>query len=112
MKNKYLQCKEWIFRNPKQVYKNVMILLILSFALIFVQHIYFTPKISMNKTPILYSKSDNVKMDMKEIEIKMESIVKELQKLKSKREGGPLTTNDSLRIEYLFNHYQKLKNGL
>ena len=43
---------------------------------------------------------------------KINVIVNELQSLKKKRESGPLSKNDSLRIEYLFNQYQKLKNGL
>ena len=59
----------------------------------------------------MYSESDQVKAKMDESEKKMEAVVKELQLLKTKREEGPLTKNDSLRIEYLFNQYQTLKNG-
>lgn len=112
MKEKYLLYKEWVMKHPKQVYKNVMFILIISFGFIFIQHFYFSPRISLSNTPDFYSKSDEVKMEMKETEMKMENIVVELQQLKSKRADGPLATNDSLRIEYLFNQYQKLKNGL
>ena len=49
--------------------------------------------------------------NMDKSEEKIEVIVKELQSLKKKRESGPLAKNDSLRIEYLFNQYQNLKNG-
>lgn len=41
----------------------------------------------------------------------MEKIVNELQLLKAKRDRGELLKVDSLRIEYLFNQYQSLKNG-
>ena len=72
----------------------------------------FTPKISTkNNIPNMYSESDQVKAKMDESEKKMETVVKEMQLLKTKREKGPLTKNDSLRIEYLFNQYQTLKNG-
>lgn len=41
----------------------------------------------------------------------MEKIVKELEILKVKRDRHALQKEDSLRIEYLFNQYQQLKNG-
>lgn len=109
MKDKYRHYKDWVMKNPKLVYKNIMTLLLISFAFIFIQHIYFTPKVPLSSTPDFYSKSDNVKMEMKEKEAKMEKVVEELQHLKTKRNKGPLDHNDSLRIEYLFNQYQKIK---
>jgi hypothetical protein len=41
----------------------------------------------------------------------MEKIVTELQALKVKRDHDALQKKDSLRIEYLYNQYQELKNG-
>ena len=41
----------------------------------------------------------------------MEKIVNELKLLKVKRDHQELQKEDSLRIEYLFNQFQKLKNG-
>lgn len=41
----------------------------------------------------------------------MKKIVVELQSLKDKRDQQKLRKEDSLRIEYLFNQYQHLKNG-
>ena len=41
----------------------------------------------------------------------MEKIVTELKSLKVKRDSHALQKEDSLRIEYLFNQFQKLKNG-
>ena len=111
IKAQVLQLKDWIIKHPKQFYKYIMLILIVSFGLIFIQYYYFTPKIPINNIPNLYSESDEVKSEMNMNENKMENVVKELQQLKGKRENGPLTKNDSLRIEYLYNQYQKLKNG-
>ena len=108
---KYYQSKDWIIKHPKEFYKYVMIILLVSFGLIFVQYFYFTPKTPINNIPNLYSKSDEVKSKMDKNDEKMENIVKELQLLKAKRENGPLAKSDSIRIEYLFNQYQTLKNG-
>ena len=41
----------------------------------------------------------------------MENIVEELKGLKLKRDRNELRKEDSLRIEYLYSQYQKLKNG-
>ena len=112
LKEKYHQSIEWIMKHPKKVYKNVMIVLIISFVLIFVQYFCFTPKVNVhNNIPSLYSKSDGVQTKIDTNDQKMEAISKELQQLNVKRESGSLTKNDSLRIEYLFNQYQNLKNG-
>ena len=112
LKEQMLHFKQWIIIHPKKVYGYVMIILLISFGLIFIQYFYFTPKYSfINNIPNLYSKSDQTKSDMDKTEQKMGSVVKELQQLKNKRENGPLTKGDSLRIEYLFNQYQTLKNG-
>ena len=111
-KKNLLRLKEWIYQHPKKVYRYIMVVLVISFGLIFIQYFYFNPKIfTKNNIPNMYSESDQVKAKMDESEKKMETVVKELQLLKTKREEGPLTKNDSLRIEYLFNQYQTLKNG-
>ena len=112
LKEQFYTSKDWMIKHPKKVYGYLMVILTLSFGLIFIQYFYFTPKISTkNNIPNMYSESDQVKAKMDESEKKMETVVKELQLLKTKREKGPLTKNDSLRIEYLFNQYQTLKNG-
>ena len=113
IKENLLRLKEWIYKHPKKVYRYVMVILVISFGLIFIQYYFFTPKVSTgNKIPKMYSKSDQVKDDMEKNDQKMNVIISELQLLKKKRESGPLSKNDSLRIEYLFNQYQTLKNGL
>ena len=113
IKENLLRLKEWIYKHPKKVYRNVMVVLVISFGLIFIQYYFFTPILSsVNKIPTIYSESDQVRAEMDQSDQKMNGIVKELQSLKKKRESGPLSKNDSLRIEYLFNQYQTLKNGL
>lgn len=112
IKENILRLEAWIYQHPKKVYRYVMVVLVISFGLIFIQYHFFTPKLSLgHKIPTMYSESDQVKADMDKSEEKIEVIVKELQTLKKKRESGPLAKNDSLRIEYLFNQYQNLKNG-
>ena len=112
-KENLVRLKEWIYKNPKKVYRYVMVVLVISFGLIFIQYYFFTPKLSnVNKIPTIYSESDQVKADMDKSDRKMNVIVNELQSLKKKRESGPLSKNDSLRIEYLYHQYQTLKNGL
>ena len=111
MKENILRLKEWIYQHPKKVYRYVMVTLVISFGLIFIQYHFFTPKLSIgNRIPTMYSQSDQVKADMDKHDKKIEVIVNEMQSLKKKRESGPLSKNDSLRIEYLFNQYQNLKN--
>ncbi|SEG06825.1 hypothetical protein SAMN05421847_1441 [Halpernia humi] len=111
-KKNLLRLKAWIYQHPKKVYRYVMVTLVISFGLIFIQYHFFTPKLSIgNKIPTMYSESDQIKADMNKSDQKIDVIVKELQSLKKRRESGPLSKNDSLRIEYLFNQYQNLKNG-
>lgn len=112
MKNQYLKYRKWVMKNPKLVYKNIMAILIISFAFIFIQHIYFAPKVLLSATPELYSKSDKVQKEMRDKEAEIEKVVQELKHFKNLRDHGPIDANDSLRIEYLYNQYQKLQNGL
>lgn len=111
-KENIIQLKDWVVKHPKKSYKYVMILLLLSFAFSFIQYFFFTPKVAKSFiVPEMYSKSDKIKTDIDQKDQKAETIVKELESYKTKRESSPLTKNDSLRIEYLFNQYQNLKNG-
>lgn len=102
----------WIKQHPIQVFKYSVILLILSFGVSLLQY-FFSPNQSVFVAPIpsIYSKSENKKQELDNREIKMEKIVKELQQFKSKRDNEILQKSDSLRIDYLFNQYQQLKNG-
>lgn len=112
IKLQFLRIRDRIYAHPKLVYTYLMGTLILSFSFPFIQYYFFTPKIQKYFTvPNLYSESDRSKSDLDKQDQLMENVVNELQRYKSKRENGPLTKNDSLRIEYLYNQYQHLKNG-
>lgn len=112
-KIKFHQLKDWVMKHPKESYKYVMIILLLSFAFSLFQYFFFTPKVAKSLVvPEMYSESDKIKSDNDQRDQKTEIIVKELESYKIKRENAPLTKTDSLRIEYLFNQYQNLKNGL
>ena len=102
----------WIKQHPIQVFRYSIILLILSFGVSLLQY-FFSPNQSVFVAPIpsMYSKSENKKQELDSREAQMEKIVKELQEFKAKREKGVLQKSDSLRIDYLFNQYQQLKNG-
>ena len=59
---------------------------------------------------MLYSKSNKSEQVGKNQEKEMEKIVNELKSLKVKSDRKELQKEDSLRIDYLFNQYQKLRN--
>lgn len=110
MKEKYLKIKDWVYENPKKVYAFVMIFLVLSFILSIIQFFYFPSKMEISVTPPpAFTENNSNKLKSKTKEIEMEKIVKELELFKVKRDKGSLTKADSLRIDYLFNQYQKLK---
>ncbi|HAY3591375.1 hypothetical protein CMT22_16005 [Elizabethkingia anophelis] len=110
MKEKYLKIKDWVYENPKKVYKYAMIFLILSFVLSIIQFYYFPSKMVFSVTPPpSFTENNSAKLKSRTKEIEMEKIVKELELFKVKRDKGSLTKADSLRIDYLFNQYQKLK---
>ncbi|GEM53017.1 hypothetical protein EB1_28070 [Empedobacter brevis NBRC 14943 = ATCC 43319] len=77
-----------------------------------IQGIFFPSEAAFKiKPPMLYSKSNTSQNTIVKNEKEMEKIVNELKTLKVKRDQNALQREDSLRIEYLFNHYQKLKNA-
>ncbi|WP_286492352.1 hypothetical protein [Empedobacter brevis] len=61
-----------------------------------------------------YAKSNENEVNtikMKQNTVKMEKIVNELKMFKEKNDRQLLTKEDSVRIDYLYNQYQNLKNG-
>lgn len=102
----------WSVANPKKFFMYSMIFLSVSFLLSILQGIFFPSDMTFKiKPPILYSKSSVAQNNQTKNSKEMEKIVGELQLLKAKRDRGELLKEDSLRIEYLFNQYQKFKNG-
>ena len=99
-------------KHPKKFFAYSMIFLSVSFVCSLIQGIFFpSNSLFKIKPPVLYNKSavhqnSDVKRDKE-----MENIVEELKGLKLKRDRNELRKEDSLRIEYLYSQYQKLKNS-
>ncbi|WP_034672156.1 hypothetical protein [Epilithonimonas caeni] len=109
---KYKEYYAFLERHPKQVFIYAMLILSVSFIGMIVQGVFFPAKKEDSfKLPVLYSKSDEKKKERDEKEKEMGKIMQQLEKYKLKRDNGSLTKEDSLRINYLFNQYQTLKNG-
>lgn len=106
--------KNWLERwakNPKKFFRYSMIFLSLSFIGSLIQGIFFPSESAFKiKPPVLYSKSSITKNATENHDKEMEKIVGELKTLKVKRDRKELQKTDSLRIEYLYNQYQELKN--
>lgn len=101
----------WATQNPKKFFTYSMLFLSVSFIGSLIQGVFFPSDNAFKiKPPILYSKSKMVQNSTANNEKEMEKIVNELKLLKMKRDRKELKKEDSLRIEYLFNQYQKLKN--
>lgn len=102
----------WAVNNPQKFFSYAMIFLSVSFVGSMIQGIFFPLEMTFKiKPPVLYSKSHFTPGTEGKGEKEMERIVTELKALKVKRDRHALQKEDSLRIEYLFNQFQKLKNG-
>ena len=101
----------WAVNNPKKFYIYAMVFLSLSFIGSLIQGVFFPSDTTFKiKPPALYTKSSTTEIGFKNNEKEMEKIVNELKILKTKRDQKALLKTDSLRIEYLYNQYQQLKN--
>lgn len=109
----------WIVNNPKKVYMYSMIFLTASFIISMTYSILTYSDNSNNSNLIVtssvpYAKSNENEINtikMKQNTVKMEKIVNELKMFKEKNDRQLLTKEDSVRIDYLYNQYQNLKNG-
>ena len=101
----------WIVNNPKKFFTYSMVFLSLSFIGSLIQGIFYPSDNAFKiKPPILYSKNQTTQTACVNNDKEMEKIVNELKLLKVKRDRKELQKEDSLRIEYLFDQFQKLKN--
>ena len=102
----------WAVQNPKKFFTYSMILLSVSFIASLIQGIFFPSETAFKiRPPVLYSKNKTTQNLSENNDKEMGKIVNELKTLKIKRDQNALEKEDSLRIDYLFNQYQKLKNG-
>lgn len=103
---------QWAVQNPKKFFTYSMILLSVSFIGSLIQGVFFPSETAFKiRPPFLYSKNKMSQNPSLNNDKEMEKIVNELKTLKVKRDQNALEKQDSLRIDYLFNQYQKLKNG-
>lgn len=101
----------WAVKNPKKFFTYSMVFLSVSFVISLLRGIFFPSETTFKiKTPILYSKNP-VEATAINNEKEMGKIVSELKTLKVKNDRKELLKEDSIRIEYLYNQYQQLKNG-
>ena len=101
----------WASQHPKKFFIYSMVFLSVSFIGSLIQGIFFPSDNAFKiRPPILYSKSKMEQNTNVNNEKEMEKIVNELKTLKVKRDQKALLKTDSLRIEYLYNQYQQLKN--
>ena len=101
----------WATQHPKKFFTYSMVFLSVSFIGSLIQGIFFPSDNAFKiKPPILYSKSKMEQNTSVNNEKEMEKIVNELKLLKVKSDSKELQKEDSLRIDYLFNQYQKLRN--
>ena len=102
----------WATQHPKKFFIYSMVFLSVSFIGSLIQGIFFPSDNAFKiKPPIPYSKSKMEQNTSVNNEKEMEKIVNELKLLKVKSDRKELQKEDSLRIDYLFNQYQKLRNG-
>ena len=101
----------WATQHPKKFFTYSMVFLSVSFIGSLIQGIFFPSDNAFKiRPPILYSKSKMEQNTNVNNEKEMEKIVNELKSLKVKSDRKELQKEDSLRIDYLFNQYQKLRN--
>lgn len=107
--------KKWlelVAKNPKRFFTYSMIFLSVSFIGSLIQGIFFpSEKTFTIKPPVLYSNRGISQNTASAQDTEMEKIVSELKFLKDKRDRNALQKEDSLRIEFLFNRYQQLKDS-
>ena len=100
--------------HPKKFYVFTMIFLIISYIGNITYSLYNErpTRLLTSKFPVVKIEENKTAINQQKIHERMKKIVSELQSLKVKRDNNSLIKQDSLRIEYLFNQYQRLKNEL
>jgi len=112
--NKLREWKAWMYAHPKKTYRYIMIILITLFVANVILDIYKyknAPKDPITIFPIV-ELSENQQPSLED-KVKEEAIQveQEFNSYREKMQQGTLTKNDSLRIEFLYQKLQILKNG-
>lgn len=112
--NKLREWKAWMYAHPKKTYRYIMIILITLFVANVILDIYKyknAPKDPITIFPII-ELSENQQPSLED-KVKEEAVQveQEFNSYREKMQQGTLTKNDSLRIEFLYQKLQILKNG-
>lgn len=112
--NKLREWKAWMYAHPKKTYRYIMIILITLFVANVILDIYKyknAPKDPITIFPII-ELSENQQPSLED-KVKEEAVQveQEFSSYREKMQQGTLTKNDSLRIEFLYQKLQILKNG-
>lgn len=112
MKEKFKQYVHWANEEnrPKKFLIFFLIFLFLSSIFAVVREIYFPPQATFTSIPMMYAESDKEKAKFQLKEAELEKVMKEIYQFQQKQKQVGLTKSDSVRIEYLYNEYKKLKN--
>lgn len=116
LKDKVLDIKENIYQNPKKFYVYSMFVLVAFFLFSLWRDFYYPPNYySSMEIPSIQTKSeqeiDVLKEKEKNKENESKEILSELKELRTKKESGQMTKEDSVRAEFLMNKYNELNNG-
>ncbi len=108
MLSKFKKIKEWIKDNPKTFYKYAMGILVPMFIISTIYSYMNPPTLKIGGTPLPSQKGvEVIKYSDKNIEL--EPIIMEISELKEKYTLKDFNQEDSLRLMYLIDRYNKLK---
>lgn len=105
-----IKAKRYLNKDPKRFYKYAMTVLFISLVFAIISAIVLKPKTGIKHIPFDFMEHQKMPNQSNSNENELKRIVNELEVYKVKRENEELTEQDSVRIEYLYNKFQKLKN--
>lgn len=108
----YKKFYAFLEKHPKQFFVAAMLILSVSFIGMIIKGVFFPVQEKDSfQLPKLYSQSEQKKEQIDKREKEIENNLKQLSFYKIKSDKGSLTKEDSVKIKYLYNQLQKLKNG-
>lgn len=108
MLSKFKNIKKWIEDNPKTFYKYTMGILVPMFIISTIYSFMNPPTLKIGDTPLPSGKAVEVPMHYNK-NIELEPIIMEISELKDKYTLKDFNEEDSLRLMYLIDRYNKLK---
>lgn len=103
---------QWLYANPKKFFIYAVIFFSISLLANIIKDIYAPPKPKrLYEIPEIVQENKHPNATQYNLPPAMKDIVDELKQLKTKWYNKTLSKSDSLRIEYLYNQYQILKDA-